>query len=69
VARAAALAAGGAVVAAIGHSRIELGAHYPIDVLAGWLTGAALVLAFWALVARLGLRPTPRPAQREKRPA
>lgn len=62
VARAAVLAAGGAVVAAIGLSRIELGAHYPLDVLAGWLTGAALVLAFWALVARLGLRPTPRPA-------
>ncbi len=60
--RVAVLAAGGAVVAAIGLSRIELGAHYPIDVLAGWLTGAALVLAFWALVARLVVRPAARPA-------
>jgi undecaprenyl-diphosphatase len=60
-ARLAALAAGGAVVAAVGLSRIELGAHYPIDVLAGWLTGATLVLAFWALVARLVVRPVARP--------
>ena len=55
--RAAVLGAGAAVVAAVGLSRIELGAHYPVDVLAGWLTGAALVLAFWTLVARLVVRP------------
>ena len=55
--RVAVLGTGAAVVAAIGLSRIQLGAHYPIDVLAGWLTGAALVLAFWALVARLVIRP------------
>jgi undecaprenyl-diphosphatase len=61
-ARVAVLALGGAVVAAVGLSRIELGAHYPIDVLAGWLTGAALVLAFWTLVARLVARPLARPA-------
>jgi undecaprenyl-diphosphatase len=60
--RTAVLTAGGAVVAAVGLSRIELGAHYPIDVLAGWLTGAALVLAFWALVARHVVRPVARPA-------
>ena len=60
--RAAVLGAGGAVVVAIGLSRIQLGAHYPIDVVAGWLTGAALVLAIWALVGRLAVRPAPRPA-------
>ena len=60
--RATVLGAGGAVVAAIGLSRVELGAHYPIDVVAGWLTGAALVLAFWALATRLVGRPAARPA-------
>jgi undecaprenyl-diphosphatase len=62
--RAAVLGSGAALVAAIGLSRIELGAHYPVDVLAGWLTGAALVLAIWTLVARVVARPAPaaRPA-------
>ncbi len=60
--RVAVLVAGGVVVAAVGLSRIELGAHYPLDVLAGWLTGAALVLAFWALVARVVPRPAAAPS-------
>lgn len=60
--RAAVLATGGALVAGVGISRIQLGAHYPIDVLAGWLTGAVLVLAFWALVARVAVRPAARAA-------
>ena len=60
--RAAALTVGATIVAAVGLSRIELGAHYPIDVLAGWLTGGLLVLAFWILVARLVARPAPLPA-------
>ena len=51
------LAAGGVVVAAVGISRIQLGAHYPIDVVAGWLTGAVLVLTFWGLAARVAARP------------
>ena len=55
--RIAVLVVGGAVVVAVGLSRIQLGAHYPIDVLAGWLTGAALVLVSWALIARLAVRP------------
>jgi len=62
--RAAILLTGGMLIVAVGASRIELGAHYPLDVFAGWLTGAALVLGFWALVARHVARPAPaaRPA-------
>jgi membrane-associated phospholipid phosphatase len=41
------------LVAAIGLSRVMLAAHYPIDVLAGWLTGGALVAASWLAVRRL----------------
>jgi len=40
----------------VGWSRIDLGVHYPTDVLAGWLTGVAWVLGTYGL-----LRPTPRP--------
>jgi undecaprenyl-diphosphatase len=52
-ARVAVLAAGAVVVLAIGVSRVHLGAHYPVDVLAGWLTGGVLVLASWVLVTRI----------------
>ena len=51
--RAVVLAGAGALVAAIGLSRILLAAHYPIDVLAGWLTGAALVAASWLFANKL----------------
>jgi undecaprenyl-diphosphatase len=57
-ARVAVAVAGAVVVLAVGISRVYLGAHYPTDVLAGWLTGAAVVLACWAAVSRL------RPAAR-----
>jgi membrane-associated phospholipid phosphatase len=43
---------------AIGVSRVYLGAHYPTDVLAGWLTGGILVVGSWALCARLPIRGT-----------
>jgi undecaprenyl-diphosphatase len=48
--------AGISVIAAIGMSRVVLAAHYPIDVLAGWLTGGSLVVASWLLVRRVGVR-------------
>ena len=52
-ARSSGVVCGAIRVAAIGWSRVILAAHYPVDVLAGWLTGGAIVLASWLLVRRL----------------
>jgi membrane-associated phospholipid phosphatase len=51
-ARAAVVVGGVGLVLAVGLSRVLVAAHYPVDVLAGWLTGGALVVASWLLVRR-----------------
>ena len=47
VSRAWALAGAAALCTAIGVSRVYLGAHYPTDVLAGWMLGCAIALGSW----------------------
>jgi undecaprenyl-diphosphatase len=53
---------GAALVVAIGLSRIYLGVHYPSDVIAGWTTGAAILIVTWMLAGRLRPRTTPAAA-------
>lgn len=60
--RAIALSLGALVTVAVGASRVFLGAHFPTDVLAGWLVGGLLALCAWALVVRFAGHP-PRPAE------
>jgi undecaprenyl-diphosphatase len=50
-------AAAALIAVMVGASRIYLGVHYPSDVLAGWLIGAIIVVASWAVASRL---PGPR---------
>jgi undecaprenyl-diphosphatase len=45
------IAVGIAMAALIGFSRIQLGVHYPSDVLAGWLWGAGMALIGFGVTA------------------
>lgn len=60
--RAACALVGATLVVAIGLSRIYLGVHYPSDVLAGWITGAAIVIGTWLIATRLRIAREPAAA-------
>jgi undecaprenyl-diphosphatase len=60
-ARAAVLAAGFGLPFLVGLTRVYLGVHYPLDVLAGWTAGL-----IWALLARAAVdRWEPRAGERQ----
>ena len=61
-ARAAAIAVTAAGLGVIGLTRIYLGAHYPSDVVAGWLVGALVAFGAWQLARSLRDRVALAPA-------
>ncbi len=50
-----------ALIAAVGCSRVLLGAHWPTDVLGGWLLGSAWVTAAALVLLRERAQPSPVP--------
>lgn len=43
----------GTVIVLVGATRIYLGAHFPTDVIAGWIVGGVITLAIWRLAQHL----------------
>jgi undecaprenyl-diphosphatase len=71
LARGLAVAAAAALEAAIGLSRLELGVHWPTDVIGGWALGTTVALAVSIAVVLATRVPLPEPvdAGADPRPA